>query len=125
MMKKKIVIVEDNRLLATVLKKMAMSLEFDVLAIAKTGKDAVETIKKHQPDLIFMDIFLADDLTGIDVMKQVREFCDAPVIYITAQSDFQVRKDASSVENSLFMLKPVNMDELKTAVDGSLSTPAA
>lgn len=123
-MKKKIVIVEDDRLLGTVLKKMASALGFDVLDIARTGKSAISSIKKHSPDLVFMDIFLADDISGIEAMKTVREYSDVPVIYITAQSDVQIQKEASFLGNSRFMVKPVNMSELKMAVNGMSSAAA-
>lgn len=117
-MKKRIVIVEDDRLLGTVLKKMATALGYEVLDIARTGKSAIESIKKHDPDLVFMDIFLADDISGIEAMKSVREYSDVPVIYISAQSDVKIKKEASFLGNSRFMVKPVNMAELKLAVKG-------
>lgn len=114
---KKVVIVEDDRLLSIVLKKMARSLNFDVLDVAHGGKDAIRAIEKHKPDLILMDIFLADEVNGIDAMRQIREHSDTPVIYITAQSDMTIRQQASNTENSFFMLKPVNLMELKSAVE--------
>lgn len=123
-MMKKIVIVEDDRLLGTVLKKMATALGYEVLDIARTGKNAIESIKKHVPDLVFMDIFLADNISGIEAMKTVREYSDVPVIYISAQSDLQIQKEASYLGNSLFMVKPINMTELKTAVNGISSAAA-
>lgn len=115
---KKIVIVEDDNLLAIVLKKMATAMNFDVLDISQTGQAAIQSIEKNKPDLIFMDIFLADTINGIEVMKKVREYSNVPVIYITAQSDFSIRRDAGDVENSFFMQKPVNMSELKIALNG-------
>lgn len=115
---KKIVIVEDDSLLAIVLKKMAMSMNFDVLDISQTGQAAIQSIEKNKPDLIFMDIFLADTINGIEVMKKVREYSNVPVIYITAQSDFSIRRDAGDVDNSFFMQKPINMSELKIALNG-------
>lgn len=114
---KKVVIVEDDRLLSIVLKKMAKSLNFNVLDVVHGGKDAIRAIEKHKPDLILMDIFLADEVNGIEAMNQIREHSDTPVIYITAQSDMTIRQQASNMENSFFMLKPVNMMELKTAVE--------
>lgn len=115
---KKIVIVEDDNLLAIVLKKMATAMNFDVLDISQTGQAAIQSIEKNKPDLIFMDIVLADTISGIEVMKKVREYSNVPVIYITAQSDFSIRRDAGDVDNSFFMQKPINMSELKIALNG-------
>lgn len=123
-MKKKIVIVEDDRLLGTVLKKMASALGFNVLDIARTGESAILSIKKHNPDLVFMDIYLADDVSGIEAMKSVREYSNVPVIYISAQSDLQIQEEATYLGNSLFMVKPVNMSDLKLAVNGMAGAAA-
>ncbi len=117
-MKKKIVIVEDDRLLGTVLKKMATAIGYEVLDIARTGKSAIESIKKYTPDLVFMDVFLADNISGIEAMKIVREYSNVPVIYISAQSDMQIQKEAAFLGNSMFMVKPVNMTDLKIAANG-------
>lgn len=117
-MNKKVVIVEDDQLLGIVLEKMANSLDLEVLDISQTGSGAVESIQKHNPDLIFMDIQLADDINGIQAMEQIRNHSNAPVIYITGQSDLNTRKRASQVQNSFFMIKPVNIHDLKSAING-------
>jgi len=117
-MGKKVVIVEDDQLLGIVLEKMANSLDLEVLDISQTGTGAVESIQKHNPDLIFMDIQLADDVNGIQAMQQIRNHSNAPVIYITGQSDLTTRKKASQVNNSFFMIKPVNIHDLKSAING-------
>ncbi|TVR28804.1 MAG: response regulator [Balneolaceae bacterium] len=117
-MKKKVVIVEDDRLLALVLRKMAQSMNLNVVDIAHGGEDAIDSVNTHQPDLILMDILLADSTTGIEAMKRIREHSNVPVIYISAQTDDQLKKDAISVPNSIFLMKPVLMNELKSAVSG-------
>ncbi len=123
-MNKKVVIVEDDQLLGIVLKKMASTLDLEVLDVPQTGNGAVASIQKHNPDIIFMDIQLADDVNGIQAMEKIRHHSNAPVIYITAQSDLQTRKKASQVQNSFFMVKPVNIHDLKTAIKG-VDMPAA
>jgi len=123
-MNKKVVIVEDDQLLGIVLEKMAHSLDLEVLDISQTGVGAVESIQKHNPDLIFMDIQLADDVNGIQAMHQIRTLSDAPVIYITGQSDLNTREQACQVQNSFFMIKPVNIHDLKTAING-IEIPSA
>ena len=122
-MNKKVVIVEDDQLLGIVLEKMAHSLDLDVLEISQTGSGAVASIQKHNPDLIFMDIQLADDINGIQAMEEIRNHSNAPVIYITGQSDLNTRKRASQVQNSFFMIKPVNIHDLKSAING-VETPS-
>ncbi|MEX0647049.1 MAG: response regulator [Balneolaceae bacterium] len=115
-LKKKLVIAEDDLLLAIVLKKMAVSLGFEILDVPDRGEDAVRSIKENKPDLVFMDILLADETNRIEVMKKVREYSDVPVIYITALSEAKVRSEAGSVGNSFFISKPVIINELKNAL---------
>jgi DNA-binding response OmpR family regulator len=119
MNKKRVFIVEDDQLLATVLKRMAKKLNLDVIHVSSTGTEAVEKINQEAPDLIFMDILLADHINGIEAMKKVREKVNSPVIYISALSDHQIRSDAASVSNSYYMLKPVDLNELKIAISST------
>lgn len=116
-MKKKVVIVEDDRLLSIVLKKMATSMNFEVLDTSQGGQDAIESVTRNKPDLILMDILLADNVTGIEAMKKIRETTNTPVIYISALSDESVRREATGISNSFYLTKPVNMHELKSAID--------
>ena len=116
LMNKKVVIVEDDRLLAIVLKKMASSIDFDVVDTAHGGEDAIRSVEEHQPDLVLMDILLADSTTGIEAMRRIREHSDVPVIYISAQTDTELKRAAVSITNSFFLMKPVLMNELKSAV---------
>lgn len=72
---------------------------------------------QHQSDLILMDILLADNVTGIEAMKKIRETTNTPVIYISALSDESVRREATGISNSFYLMKPVNMNELKSAIN--------
>lgn len=116
-MKKKVVIVEDDRLLSIVLNKMAIAMGFNVVDSAQSGQDAIDSVRNHNPDLILMDIFLADSVSGIEAMEAIRKYSDVPVIYITAQSDNEIKTKAVSIPNSLFLMKPVNMAQLQSAVN--------
>lgn len=116
-MKKKVLIVEDDRLLTIVLKKMAMAMNFNVVDTAQGGQDAIASVEEHKPDLILMDILLADSISGIDAMETIRKHSDVPVIYISAQTDTDIKTKAVSVSNSFFLMKPVNMAELESAVN--------
>ncbi|NBC02279.1 MAG: response regulator [Bacteroidetes bacterium] len=99
-MKRKVVIVEDDRLLSIVLKKMAKSMGYEVLATCPGGRNAIDTVEEMNPDLVIMDIMLAD----------------VPVVYITAQNDLRIKQEAITVENSAYLLKPVRMNQLQEAI---------
>jgi DNA-binding response OmpR family regulator len=124
MKKKKVLIVEDDRLLAIVLRKMAISMNFEVADVAHGGEEAIRLVEEHQPDLIMMDILLSDRISGIEAMQKIRKHSDVPVIYISAQADAETRQLAMEVQNSFYLKKPVIMRELKSAV-GNLQFAAA
>lgn len=115
-MKRKVVIVEDDRLLSIVLKKMAKAMGYEVLATCPGGKNAIDTVEKVNPDLVIMDIMLADNVSGIEAMKTIRNHSDVPVVYITAQNDLRIKQEAITVENSAYLLKPVRMNQLQEAI---------
>ena len=77
-------IIEDESIIAMHLQSLVEDLGHEVLGIATTHSEAVAMIKDDQPDLILADIRLADGSSGIDAVKDILEFCDLPVIFITA-----------------------------------------
>ena len=99
-------------------------MNFDVVAIAHGGEDAIRLVEEHEPDLIMMDILLADRISGIEAMQKIRKQSDVPVIYISAQADPETKQLAMDVQNSFYLMKPVVMRELKSAV-GHLQFAAA
>jgi CheY-like chemotaxis protein len=116
-MSKKVLIVEDDRLLSIVLSKMASAMGYDVLATCPGGRHAIECAECLNPDLVIMDIMLADDISGIDAMKKIRTLSDVPVVYVTAHSDSRIKSIATEVDNSAFLTKPVKIEQLQQAID--------
>ena len=80
----RVVIIEDESIIAMHLQSLVEDLGHEVLGIATTHSEAVAMIKIDQPDLILADIRLADGSSGIEAVKDILEFCDLPVIFITA-----------------------------------------
>ena len=113
----KILIVEDDKVISLLLQKMVERMEYVVVETATKGHEAVEKIQNLKPDLILMDIMLEDDLDGIDAMLKLRENgLKTPVIYITSNSDPYNRTRAESTNYNDYLIKPVNFDELKSAI---------
>ena len=80
----RVMIIEDESIIAMHLQSLVEDLGHTVLGIATTHKEAVAMIEKDIPDLILADIRLADGSSGIDAVKDILEICDLPVIFITA-----------------------------------------
>jgi CheY-like chemotaxis protein len=86
MNKLKVLIVEDEMIIAWDLKRTIERLEHEVLSIASSADAAVEQAKAKVPDLILMDISLKGKRTGIDAAVEIRGFSQASIFFLTGNS---------------------------------------
>ncbi len=112
----KIVIVEDDSTTALVLRKGLEKLGCTVCAVVESGKDALDAALEHDPDIVFMDIMLEGEMDGIDTAREIKEYCETAVIFLTAQADPVVQKRASEVGPKGYIIKPIDFETLKKAV---------
>jgi two-component system, response regulator PdtaR len=117
----KIVLVEDEFIIAMVLEKQLQKFGYDLAAKVTNGKDAIDAVKAHQPDLIIMDIKIDGDIDGIDVMNEIRKFSDVPVIYMSGNSDSGTRERASKTGPVDYMVKPIPIQELNNSIKKGLA----
>jgi len=85
-MVKNVFIVEDEGILVLVNTMLLNALGHKVVGKSNNGLDAIELIKKLDPNIILMDIKLKGEMDGIDTMKEIEKFANIPVIYITGNS---------------------------------------
>ena len=111
-MVKKILIAEDELIVAHSLKRNIEEKGYSVCDIVKTGKDAVRLALEKQPDLLIVDIFLEDETDGIDAVKNIHEKKFIPVIYTTASSDRLTYAKARETEMLKYLTKPYDIGEL-------------
>jgi two-component system, LytTR family, response regulator len=111
----KTLIVEDENLSAETLKNYLLeycSSDLKIIGIAPSVKDAVELIGQEKPDLVFLDVLLADG-TGFDILKTVKNKAFR-VIFITGLEQYAI--EAFRFHAAYYLLKPVNVDELIESV---------
>ena len=108
----KILIVEDELIIAMMIQKMVQGMGHEVIDIVTTGEEAVERAKSSNPDLILMDIRLQGEMDGIDAMSEIKRTMEIPVIYITGNSDQCYRDRARETGYIEFLTKPVTRDQL-------------
>ncbi len=82
--KAKILIVEDEAIIAMEIESQLQSLGFDVTSIVNTGENATEKAEMDNPDLILMDIRIKGEMDGIDTAEEVQNRYGIPVIFSTA-----------------------------------------
>jgi CheY-like chemotaxis protein len=85
--KARILIVEDESIVAFDLSSRLEAMGFNVIGIASNGVTAIEIAKKELPDMVLMDIMLGGEIDGIETAKKINESNFIPVIYLTAYSD--------------------------------------
>lgn len=114
---KKAIIVEDNLILSILYENMLKDMVFKTVGEIRDGETAVKLIRKYAPDVVIMDIMLEGDMDGIQVAHQIREFTDVPILFITGNSDTKHFERAKRVSKSSFLIKPINEQILKKAVN--------
>lgn len=112
-MAKKVLIVEDDMILSMVNKKYVEILGHKVIQSVRSGPEAIEAAKKHQPDIILMDIRIEGNMDGIEAMEEIRKFSQANVIYLTGNSEPLTKQRAEQTNMLAFCIKPVSIDDLK------------
>jgi len=120
MAKANILIVEDDRITADIIKKALTNLGYAVTSIASTRKEALKRAEEQKPDLVLMDIMLKGKMEGIEAADQIRSNFNIPVIYLTAYSDDQTLKRARITDPFGYILKPFETKELHTAIEIAL-----
>lgn len=114
---KKVLIVEDDMIISMVLERMILKLGFGVIRKVITGREAIDLTRRHDPDLILMDIQLKDDIDGISAMQEIRNHSDVHVIYITGNSDQYNLARAKETNFIDYLVKPIQMNHLKDSIN--------
>lgn len=122
---KKILIVEDDLLLAMLNKRLVELLGHEVVKCLKSGEDAVEYARENSFDLILMDVRLKNEMDGITAMTEINKFKDIPAIYVTGNSDRETRERAGKTNMAAFCVKPINFEELEKIIGNITSEKIA
>lgn len=120
MAKIKILVVEDESIVAKDIQRTLQNLDYDVPAVVSSGNVAIQKAKETNPDLVLMDIVLKGKIDGIKAAKQIRSRFGIPVVYLTAHTDDNTLKRAKVTEPFGYIVKPFEDRELKTVIEMAL-----
>ena len=112
-----ILLVEDEVITAMLMQSQLISLGYTVAEHVTTGENAVASAKENPPDIILMDIALAGEIDGIDAAAAIKSVSDIPVIFITGYEDQQYKERAEKIKPLEYLIKPLNMNKLKSIID--------
>ncbi len=118
--KTRIFIVEDEPLIAADLEWRLLELGYQVLAVASSGREAIENIRNTSPDLVLMDINIAGELDGIETAQAVRASLAVPVVFLTACRDRETILRATNTDPFGYLVKPINDDNLVSAIETAI-----
>lgn len=116
----KILLVEDESIMAMSFEQSLKFLGYDIVGIASTGEDAFNKVIQLQPDLILMDIVLKGELDGIETASRIKEDYDIPIVFLTAHPEESIINRAKLTSPSGYLIKPVEDAELKNVIDLAL-----
>lgn len=121
----RILIVEDERIIAADLRRHVTRLGYDVVGIAGSGRAAIEQAQTLHPDLILMDIGLPGDMNGLEAAGSIWEALHIPVVYVTAYVDAQTLGQVRTPAPVLVVRKPFDTRQLQTILVQVLTPPPA
>lgn len=116
----KVLIAEDDAIVALDLQGMVSRLGYDVVAIADSGPNAIASAKRFQPDIILLDMVLNGSMDGIDVAREIQRDIDVPIVFCVSSPDLSALVRAKEITYAGYLLKPINPDSLATTLDTAL-----
>jgi DNA-binding LytR/AlgR family response regulator len=113
----KILIVEDEIIIAADISMMLNKLGYDVTGIIPRGEDALKSIEATRPDLVLMDVALKGKMNGIETALSILETYQIPLIFLTANADDDTYNQAKAAQPYAFMSKPFRQADLSRTVE--------
>ena len=120
MTKAKIMIVEDEAIVAREIKAGIENMGYSVASISSRGEEAIEKVQEDRPDLILMDIQLKGQMDGIEAADIIESRFGIPVIFLTAYDDDERLKRAKSTLPYGYVLKPFRDRDLRITIEMGL-----
>ncbi len=117
MSKIKILVVEDEIIIADNICDTLNVLGYEALEPAISYTEAIESIERDVPDIAILDIQLSGKKTGIDLAKKIKEEYNFPFIFLTSNSDITTVNEAKKIMPPAYLVKPFTKEELYTSLE--------
>ncbi len=114
---KRILIVEDETIIAMTLQNMLTQLEYSVTGIASTGESAIRQVNADNPDLALVDIKLRGNMDGVDVAQALGSAWAPRIIFMTAYATSDVMQRALATNPLTYILKPFTIQDVRSAIE--------
>ena len=114
--KHRILIVEDEKIIAKDLELRLLKMNYEVVASVSSGREALSLVRDQNIDLILMDIMIDGDIDGIETAELIHQQVDVPVIYLTAYADEKTFERAKLSDPFGYLLKPFQERDLDLTI---------
>ena len=116
----KIMIVEDEYIIAGHIQMSLEKMGYTTCPLVSSAEEALENIEVEKPDLVLMDIMLKGEKDGIEAANHIKSHYNIPVVYLTAYADEEILKRAKVTEPFGFLIKPFQYKELYSTIEMAL-----
>jgi len=120
-MSAKILVVEDEPIIALDIQRQLTQLGYTVVAIADCATLALEAVDRWHPDLVLMDIRLQGDQNGIETAAQIQQQHELPIVFLTAYADADTIQQVKAAQPYGYIVKPFEKHDLMTAIEVALN----
>lgn len=125
MEKFKVLIVEDELIIAEDIKDILEQASYEVIGIAASGKEALQLLIAGRPDILLVDISIKGEMDGIQVANTIREQFQLPFIYITSYTNKSILERAKLTKPYGYIVKPYKEQDVLIAIELALSNAAS
>ncbi|WP_193367878.1 response regulator [Pelagibius marinus] len=112
----KVLIVEDERMIAEYFKVLVESLGYDVCGIAKSADEAVRLAREEDPAMVFMDVRLVGAKDGVDAANEICRFKSVPTVYVTGSNEQETIDRIKTDHPADILIKPVLAEQIEDAL---------
>jgi DNA-binding response OmpR family regulator len=120
-MNKKILVVDDDEMVLMALDELLKPEGYEVQAVS-SGREALKRIDEKTYDLLMLDIIMPE-MDGFDLCRRIREkdeYKETPIVFLTAKSREQDKKDGLEAGANLFLSKPISPEKLLAIISDTL-----
>jgi CheY-like chemotaxis protein len=120
----RVLIVEDERLIAIDLQRRLARLGYTVVALAASGEEAIQKALALQPDIVLMDIRLQGKMDGVEAAQQIHTSAAIPVVFMTAYVDETTQQRVKAISSWACIHKPFTPHQVQSVLAHVLSAQA-
>lgn len=113
----RILVVEDEQIVAADLASKLNRLGYDVVGIASSGEEAISVSQQVHPQLVFMDVRLQGQMDGTEAARHIQRSSGVPIIFITAYAEIFLRDPTLMNPPGLCISKPFSLGQLKAVLE--------